>query len=65
MTSEELKKLRHSLNLSVAKCARQVEVASRTWLRWEDGSRRIPDGSIKLFRMLNASAIEKLEMQDE
>jgi DNA-binding transcriptional regulator YiaG len=65
MTGQELRNLRHALNLSTSKCARQVEVSSRTWARWEDGSRRIPDGSIKLFRMLNASAIEKLEMQDE
>jgi DNA-binding transcriptional regulator YiaG len=53
MKAQELRALRKSLGLSVSVSARQVEVAARTWLRWEDGTRRIPDGSVKLFKLLN------------
>jgi DNA-binding transcriptional regulator YiaG len=53
MTARELKRLRKSLRLSLAQAARQVEVAPRTWARWEAGDRRIPEGAIKLFLLLN------------
>lgn len=53
MKGDELKKLRVDLALSVAKAARQCEVSARTWARWESGAQRIPDGAVKLFRLLN------------
>lgn len=53
MQGEELKKLRNDLGLSLAKAARQVEVTPRTWARWEAGDQRIPDGAVKLFRIVN------------
>jgi DNA-binding transcriptional regulator YiaG len=53
MKPDELKRLRESHGLSIAKAARQVEVTPRTWTRWESGDRQIPDGAIKLFRLLN------------
>jgi len=53
MTSSELKELRKSLGLSLAKASRQVEVSARTWCRWESGKQDIPLGSIKLFKMIN------------
>lgn len=53
MTGKELKKIRKHLNLSLAQASQQVEVSPRTWCRWEAGERRIPEGSIKLFCLLN------------
>lgn len=53
MTALQLKALRRRLGLSVAEAARQVEVAARSWYRWENGSRSIPDGAVKLFKLLN------------
>lgn len=52
MTGAELKTLRKSLGLSLAEAARQVEVAPRTWARWES-SHTIPAGALKLFKMVN------------
>lgn len=53
MKGQELKKLRKELRLSLSQAARQVEVSSRTWARWEAGDQRIPEGAMKLFRILN------------
>lgn len=53
MTGAELKKLRYSLDLSLAQASRQVEVAPRTWARWEAGDTPIPEGALKLFRIMN------------
>lgn len=55
MTGSELKALRKSLGLSLAKASQQVEVSARTWCRWEAGSQPIPLGAIKLFKMLNGA----------
>jgi len=59
MDGAELKKLRKHLGLSLAQAARQVEVAARTWARWEAGDQNIPEGAMKLFRILNK--IEKIK----
>jgi DNA-binding transcriptional regulator YiaG len=53
MTSEQLKRLRSELGLSLAEAARMVEVTPRTWARWESGERAIPRGAVKLFYMVN------------
>lgn len=53
MTGPELKALRKQLGLSLAQAARQVEVSPRTWARWEAGDQPIPEGAMKLFRLLN------------
>jgi DNA-binding transcriptional regulator YiaG len=53
MEGSELKALRKSLGLSLAKAARQVEVSPRTFARWESGVQKIPEGAIKLFKILN------------
>lgn len=59
MTGKELKKLRNDLGLSVTKASRQVEVSARTWQRWEAGDQPIPEGALKLFRILNG--LEKVK----
>jgi len=59
MDGRELKKLRKELGLSLAQAARQVEVSARTWARWEAGDQNIPEGAMKLFRILNK--IEKIK----
>lgn len=59
MTGAELKKLRKELDLSLAKAARQVEVSPRSFARWESGVQAIPEGAIKLFRILNG--LEKVK----
>ena len=53
MEGAELKKLRKQLGLSLAQASRQVEVSARTWARWEAGDQAIPEGAMKLFRILN------------
>lgn len=53
MTGSELKKLRYKLGLSLAQASRQVEVSARTWARWEAGDQSIPEGALKLFRIVN------------
>jgi len=53
MKGVELKKLRKRLGLSLAQASRQVEVSARTWARWESGVQNIPEGAVKLFRILN------------
>lgn len=59
MTGAELKKLRKALGLSLAQAARQVEVSPRSWARWEAGTQSIPEGALKLFRILNK--LEKIK----
>ncbi len=59
MTGAELKALRKELGLSLAQASRQVEVSARTWARWEAGDQAIPEGAMKLFRILNK--LEKLK----
>jgi DNA-binding transcriptional regulator YiaG len=58
MTGAELKKLRYSLGLSLAQASRQVEVSARSWARWEAGQ-RIPEGALKLFRLLHGIELPK------
>ncbi len=53
MTGAELKELRKKLGLSLAAVSRQLEVSARTIARWESGKQKIPEGAIKLFRLLN------------
>lgn len=53
MNGSELKALRKELGLSLAQASRQVEVSSRTWCRWEAGNQKIPEGAVKLFKLLN------------
>ena len=43
MTNYELQALRKLLFLDVAEAAKEIgEVTTRTWQRWEDGSRKVP-----------------------
>jgi DNA-binding transcriptional regulator YiaG len=53
VTGPELKKLRKKLGLSLAQASRQVEVSARTWARWESEKKPVPEGAVKLFRLLN------------
>lgn len=53
LNGADLKKMRNELGLSVAKAARQVEVHPRTWARWESGQIAIPEGALKLFKIVN------------
>ena len=59
MTGRELKALRNKLGLSVTKASRQVEVSARSWQRWESGAQQIPEGALKLFRIVNG--LEKIK----
>ena len=53
MEGSELKSLRKKLGLSLSQSARQVEVSVSTWCRWESGKQRVPEGAVKLFKLLN------------
>jgi len=44
-----IRKKRNAHQLSVAECARIVCVSDRTWRRWEDGTRKMPEGALELF----------------
>lgn len=59
MTGAELKAVRKKLGLSLSQASRQVEVSARTWCRWEAGDQSIPEGALKLFRILNG--LEKVK----
>jgi len=59
MEGAELKKLRKKLGLSLAQASRQVEVSARSWARWEAGDQPIPEGAMKLFRIVNG--LEKIK----
>lgn len=64
MTGQELKGLRNVYGLSVAEAARQCEVNSRVWQRWESGERRVPPNIVKLFRLLNGNPNDPAAGQD-
>jgi len=51
MDALEIRKTRNRYGLSPAQCARMVKVSDRTWRRWEDGTRRMPEGAWELFAM--------------
>lgn len=53
MDGAELKALRKEIGLSLSQASRQVEVSVSTWCRWESGKQKIPEGAIKLFKLLN------------
>jgi DNA-binding XRE family transcriptional regulator len=53
MDRHELKAHRERLGLSLAEAAAQVHVSPRTWARWEDGTRHVPESVVHLFCVLN------------
>lgn len=53
MTPEEVKQLRESSAMSVAEAARCVQIAGRSWQRYESGERKIPEGIVELFCIKN------------
>ena len=53
MTPEAVKAMRESAGLSIAQAARCVQIADRSWQRYESGDREIPPGIIKLFCIKN------------
>lgn len=55
--TKPLKTLRNSLGLSQSKAARQVEVSTRSWARWEAGQKPVPEGAVKLFKLLNGISV--------
>ena len=59
MEPHELKQLRNNLELSVADAAGQVHVTPRSWARYENGSRAIPDGVVHLFCIQNKLDVNK------
>jgi transcriptional regulator with XRE-family HTH domain len=53
MTGDKLKQLRNGLGLSVSSAAGQVKITPRSWARYESGERKIPQGIVLLFCMVN------------
>lgn len=49
MEPEALKALRKASGLSLKQAAELVHVSTRTWARWESGSRHCPESVIELF----------------
>lgn len=53
MTPQQVKQLREKAGLSLAEAARCVQIAQRSWQRYEAGDRKIPPGLVELFCMKN------------
>jgi putative transcriptional regulator len=53
MGPDQVKKLRDDAGLSVAQAARCVQIADRSWQRYESGDRQIPPGLVELFCLKN------------
>lgn len=51
MDSSEIRRLRKESGLSVSQAARLVKVSDRTWQRYEQGTRKVPEPVIELFRI--------------
>jgi len=49
MLPEEVKRMRKKAGLSIAQAARIVQIADRSWQRYESGDRKIPPGLVELF----------------
>ena len=61
MTGSELKTLRKHLGLSLETASRHVSVNPATWCRWEKGAHRIPAAAVKLFLLINADEIARIQ----
>lgn len=53
MKPEQVKELREKAGLSIAQAARCVQIADRSWQRYESGDRAIPPGIVELFCLKN------------
>lgn len=53
MSPEQLKALRLKAGLSVHQAASCVQIADRSWQRYESGERIIPGGIVELFCIKN------------
>lgn len=63
MTNIELKALRRLFFLDVSEAARFIgDCHVRSWQRWEQGTRRIPDDVIKMMNLLREDRQEILAM---
>jgi len=51
MEPAEVIALRELAGLSIAEAARTVQIAERSWRRYEAGERSIPPGLVELFCM--------------
>jgi DNA-binding transcriptional regulator YiaG len=49
MKPEAIKEMREKAGLSAAQAARSVQIADRSWQRYESGDRKIPPGLVELF----------------
>lgn len=66
MTSAELKQLRRLLFIDVAEAAKYIgSCETRTWQRWEQGSRPIPNDVEQTMQMLCLTRHERLELEPE
>jgi DNA-binding transcriptional regulator YiaG len=50
---KDVKMLREKAGLSIAQAARCVQIAERSWQRYESGDREIPPGLVELFCLKN------------
>lgn len=53
MKPEAVKEMRENAGLSIAQAARCVQIADRSWQRYESGDRQIPPGLVELFCIKN------------
>jgi DNA-binding transcriptional regulator YiaG len=49
MNSDQVKQMRQQSGLSISQAARLVCVSDRTWQRYEQGTRQMPEPVLELF----------------
>ncbi len=66
MNNNELRMLRKLFFLEVAEAAKHIgKVEPRTWQRWEDGTRNIPNDVTQTMQMLSLTRSELLIVQPD
>jgi len=60
MNTDDVKALRQKAGLSVAEAARVVQIAERSWRRYETGERVPPQGLIEFFCLKTGQDYSKL-----
>lgn len=66
MKNTELKQLRTLLFLEVTEAAKHIgDCEPRTWQRWEQGARSVPDDVAQQMQMLALSRVELLQVEHD
>ena len=59
MTPAEIRTARHALGLTQGQAARLAGVDGRTWRRWEEGSRDMPQTAQRILRLMTSETVRR------